>query len=107
MENQQTLLLKLLNDFELCLERIKDIFSKEQAENTHENNDDEWIDLDEDEEILEKKQIQLKSCILEEIDQVESQNKVSNTIIRILVVLREDISITDLSMKNISAKNVS
>lgn len=99
MEDQQTLLLKLLNDFELCLGRIKSIFDKEQEVNTHENNDDEWIDIDEEEETL-------KTCIPKEIERIESQSKVRmyTVIIRILVFLAKNIWLIDYSGKRYFGK---
>lgn len=48
LEDQQTLLMKLLIDFENCLEKIRDIYYTEQQENTNEDYDDNWFDVDDE-----------------------------------------------------------
>lgn len=41
LENQQLLVMKLLNDFENNLEKIRDIFKNDNLDNTNETNTDE------------------------------------------------------------------
>ncbi|VVC37898.1 Hypothetical protein CINCED_3A015596 [Cinara cedri] len=48
LEEQQTLLLKLLNDFENCLEKIRDIYYTEQQENANNDDNDNWFDADDE-----------------------------------------------------------
>lgn len=68
-EDQQLLLINLLNDFENCLDRIRDIFHQEQAMN--EDDDDQWEVVDEDEDTQKKKQ-RIKCSAADLINEVES-----------------------------------
>lgn len=48
--------MNLLSDFENCLERIRDILHREQAETRHDEDEDEqWVDVEEDEETEQDK----------------------------------------------------
>lgn len=69
-EEQQLLLINLLNDFENCLDRIRDIFHQEQAVND-EDDDDQWEVVDEDED-TQKKQRRIKCDAADLIKEVES-----------------------------------
>lgn len=74
MEDQQLVLINLLNDFENYLEKIKDIFNNEQTENTNEDDDGDWIDIDGEEDTHEKR----LQCNKTDIDKVKSQISVCN-----------------------------
>lgn len=69
-KDQQLLLINLLNDFENCLDRIRDIFHKERAVND-ENDDDQWEAVDEDED-TQKNQRHIKCGAANLINEVES-----------------------------------
>lgn len=75
LEDQQLALINLLNEFENYLEKIRDIFNNEQTENTNEDDDSEWIDIDGEEDIHEKR---LHCNKTNNMDNVKSQISVSN-----------------------------
>lgn len=56
VEKQQLLLMKLLNNFENCLERIRSLLNAEQPLeiSIYQDDDEEWVDIDREDEVLKK-----------------------------------------------------
>lgn len=73
MEDQQLALIDLLNDFENYLEKIQDIFNKEQMENINEDDEGDWIDIDGEEDTQDKKSRRLQCNITNKMDKKKSQ----------------------------------
>lgn len=66
--------MKLLNNFENCLERIRTLLIEEQplVIGTYQDDDDQWVDVDREDKVLKKQQCVLLNNRNQEI-KVDSQ----------------------------------
>jgi hypothetical protein len=80
LEKQQLLLIKLLNDFENNLEKIRTVLNSELAKNAvvDYHDDEEWVDVQDEQEILtdEKPHVKCQFFTEDEIDAVEAEEEV-------------------------------
>lgn len=76
LEKQQLLLMKLLNNFENCLDRIRTLLNAEQPLeiNVYQDNDDEWVDVNREDKLLKKQRCVINLNNQNHEIKVDSQN---------------------------------
>lgn len=90
LEAQQLLLIKLLDDFENYLDKIRTVLNNEQTKNVVDFYDDEeWVDVQDEQKILTNENTHLKCQFLadDEIDAIQPEEEVLNLQLRFEIII--------------------